>query len=146
MMGTHPVPQTQASGGSDRPRTACRPYDTLGQRMLSFAQGPRGLPGSCHPAPEGWPLLETAVVRSVWRGGSEDRPPGGSSGRGCTGKPAQGDQTASPRGRSSRTGKQHRQQGVNPHGAGTLAEVQKGAGAPSLALERAHGRPVAVQV
>lgn len=27
MMGTHPVSQTQASGGSDRPRTACRPYD-----------------------------------------------------------------------------------------------------------------------
>lgn len=86
MMGTHPVPQTQASGGSDRPRTACLLYDTLGRRTPSFAQGPCDLPGSCHPAPAGWPLLETAVVHSVWRGGSEDRPPGGSSGWGCTGK------------------------------------------------------------
>lgn len=39
-LGTHPVPQTQASGGSDRPRAACLLCDTLGQRKLSFAQVP----------------------------------------------------------------------------------------------------------
>lgn len=42
---------------------------------------------------------------------------------------------ASQRGRGSRTGKPHRQQGVSPPGAGTLAEAQQGAGASSLALE-----------